>query len=100
VRCSHALPQPVTATDSTGTTWTATTWHAETPTTTTPTGADLGRLLRTVHELPPPAAPLPPWQPLADIRRRLTDAEALTDDDRGVLQHLIDDLDRDLPHVR
>ena len=94
------LPQPTTATDNTGFVWTATTWHAETPTDAAPTGRDLGQLIRTVHSLPPPADPLPAWKPLEDIRRRLTDAEALPDKDRAVLNRLIDELDRDLPHVR
>ena len=94
------LPQPITATDGTGASWTATTWRAEAQTDAPPTGRDLGWLLLTVHSLPPPADPLPAWEPLGDIRRRLADAEALADDDRDVLQHLVDELDDDLPHVR
>ena len=94
------LPQPIRATDSHGIAWTATTWHAETPTGPVPTGRDLGRLLRIVHSLPPPADPLPAWEPLEDVRRRLADAEALPDDDRSVLHRLVDELDGDLPSVR
>lgn len=94
------LPQPITATDGIGTSWSATAWHTETQTSAAPTGRDLGLLLRTLHSLPPPADPLPPWEPLGDIRRRLADAEALPDDDRHLLDRLVADLDGDLAHVR
>lgn len=94
------LPQPLTATDGTGAAWTATTWHAESEQELEPTGWDLGVLLRTVHSLPAPEDPLPRWDPLADIRRRLSDAEDLADSDREVLHRLVDELARDLATVR
>lgn len=65
-----------------------------------PTGGDLGDLLQTVHSLPSPAEPLPTWEPLGDIRRRMADAEVLAADDRDVLNRLVDELDRDLGGVR
>ncbi|MET0132030.1 MAG: aminoglycoside phosphotransferase family protein [Kibdelosporangium sp.] len=48
-------------------------------------GRDLGKMLKLIHRLPPPAFQLPTWDPLDDVRRRVDDAEALADDDRQFL---------------
>jgi aminoglycoside phosphotransferase (APT) family kinase protein len=50
-----------------------------------PRGRDLARLLRRVHELPAPPHPLPTWQPLDDVRRRIDEAEGLDDGHLGFL---------------
>ncbi|HEX6346341.1 aminoglycoside phosphotransferase family protein [Umezawaea sp.] len=49
-------------------------------------GRDLARVLRRLHELPAPPFELPEWAPLDDVRRRLADAEELSDPDRSFLQ--------------
>ncbi|KAA9166922.1 aminoglycoside phosphotransferase family protein [Amycolatopsis acidicola] len=48
------------------------------------TAADLGTLLRRVHELPLPAD-VGEWAPLADVRARVADAEELESGDRRFL---------------
>ncbi|WP_073480239.1 phosphotransferase enzyme family protein [Streptoalloteichus hindustanus] len=63
----------------------ATLWHAVPEVGGRPTAADLARLLRRLHALPPPV-PLPPWEPLDDVRRRIADAEELDPDDRAFLE--------------
>lgn len=50
-----------------------------------PRGRDLARLLRRVHGLPIPPFPLPAWQPLDDVRKRVDEAEGLDDADREFL---------------
>jgi aminoglycoside phosphotransferase (APT) family kinase protein len=69
-----------------------------------PRGRDLARLLRRVHALPAPPFPLPTWEPLDDVRRRLDEADGLDDADRELLLERcdevasrIDDLDFALP---
>jgi hypothetical protein len=69
-----------------------------------PRGRDLARLLRRVHALPAPPFPLPTWEPLDDVRRRLDEADGLDDADREFLlgrcdemASRIDDLDFELP---
>jgi aminoglycoside phosphotransferase (APT) family kinase protein len=49
-----------------------------------PTAEDLGRLLRRVHALPPPAG-VGEWAPLADVRARVADAEEIDSSDRRFL---------------
>lgn len=49
-----------------------------------PTSADLGRLLRRVHELPAPEG-VGEWDPLGDVRARIADAEELAASDRRFL---------------
>lgn len=51
-----------------------------------PTPDDLARLLRRMHDLPVPPFETGEWRPLDDVRRRLTDAEELADDDRKLFQ--------------
>jgi hypothetical protein len=65
----------------------ATLWETVRPGGARPRGRDLGRLLRRIHALPVPEFPLPPWQPLDDVRRRLDEAEDLDDADRKFLLH-------------
>lgn len=48
------------------------------------TAADLGRLLRRVHAVPPPDG-LCGWDPLADVRARVADAEEIESRDRRFL---------------
>jgi hypothetical protein len=47
--------------------------------------ADLGAVLHQFHQLGRPPLPLPQWDPVGDARARLTDAEALSGDDREFL---------------
>lgn len=64
---------------------------------------DLGRLLRQVHELPAPEG-VGEWDPLADVRARIADAEELEAGDRRFLLRrcaevaaALDDLEYPLP---
>lgn len=58
-----------------------------------PRGRDLARLLRRVHALPVPVFPLPAWQPLDDVRRRVDEAEGLAAEDRAFLLSRCDEVD-------
>jgi hypothetical protein len=60
-----------------------TVWHAV-PAGRAATAADLARLLRRVHALPPPEG-LVEWVPLQAVRARLSDAEELAEPDRRFL---------------
>lgn len=75
-----APSQPVRAGPVLATVWWAVP-HAPEP----PHAAELGRLLRTLHELPVPPFRLPAWEPLADVRRRLGDTDVLSEADRRFL---------------
>ncbi|MCP2260570.1 Phosphotransferase enzyme family protein [Streptoalloteichus tenebrarius] len=82
VRLWGGVPQPVRVGPHR-----ATLWHAVPEVGDRPTGVDLARLLRRLHALPPPPFPLPHWEPLDDVRRRLADAEEELDpDDRAFLE--------------
>lgn len=70
VRLVEDLPQPVEAGGHL-----ATFWHEVPATGPAPSGADLARLLRRLHSLPPPPFELPPWEPLAIVRARLAGAD-------------------------
>lgn len=59
----------------------ATVWRYLPPTSAAPTVADLGAVLQRFHRLAPPPLTLPRWDPVSDARARLTDAEALSDND-------------------
>ena len=50
-----------------------------------PSTADLGHLLRALHQLPPPPIPLPAYQPLTSIGRAIQASRAIDDDDRSWL---------------
>lgn len=71
----------------------ATVWRYLPPATPAPTVIDLGAVLREFHKLSPPPLALPLWDPVSDARTRLTDAEALSDDDRAFLTEWCDRLD-------
>ncbi|MER5389448.1 aminoglycoside phosphotransferase family protein [Saccharopolyspora sp. NPDC002686] len=64
-----------------------------------PDGADLGELLRLMH-----SKPLSPtfrdWQPMADIRRRLTDAVDIDPGDRYFLEQRCDHVEERLSELR
>jgi aminoglycoside phosphotransferase len=52
-----------------------------------PTVADLGRLLRQLHQLaPPPAMQLPAYRPLISVRRAIEASRAISEDDRAWLK--------------
>ncbi|MBA8827612.1 aminoglycoside phosphotransferase (APT) family kinase protein [Saccharopolyspora lacisalsi] len=76
----------------------ATLWHAVPDAGREPTAADLGELLRQVHELPLPPG-LPDWQPMAEIRRRLRDAEVLDPGDREFLERRCAEVERRLTEL-
>ncbi|WP_210717085.1 phosphotransferase enzyme family protein [Amycolatopsis acididurans] len=63
-----------------------TVWQYVEPVARRASAADLGRLLRRVHELPTPAD-VPEWAPLADVRARVADAEEIDPGDRQFLLH-------------
>jgi Phosphotransferase enzyme family len=51
-----------------------------------PRGRDLAKLLRRMHELAEPPFPVPVWEPLDDVRRRLGEADGLGDADLAFLR--------------
>lgn len=62
----------------------------------TPTVEDLGHVLREFHSLGLPPFPLPAWDPVADARKRLADAEGLGGSDRDFLVQWCDRLEPQL----
>ncbi|MFI9639413.1 phosphotransferase [Micromonospora sp. NPDC051925] len=66
----------------------------------TPTVEDLGRVLREFHSLGLPPFPLPAWDPVADARRRLADADGLGESDRDFLVQWCDRLEPQLVALR
>lgn len=99
VRLLDGIDQPVRAHGHL-----ATLWHRVPVTERAPNGADLGRILRRYHRLPPPSTPLPPWQPLAPIRQRIAETDMLRKSDLtyleakcGELEEAVGDLAYDLP---
>ncbi|SDJ41986.1 Phosphotransferase enzyme family protein [Actinokineospora alba] len=84
VRLLPGLCQPVLVGE-----YTATVWHSVPAHASTPRPADLARLLRRVHGLPPPEA-LPVWNPLDDVRRRLGEADGLDFDELVFLRERCD----------
>lgn len=78
----------------------ATIWHAVPPTGRPPSATDLGRMLRQLHFLPRPSTPLPAWNPMDDVRRRLQQAEGLDPDDLRFLHDQANELDAQLPSLR
>jgi aminoglycoside phosphotransferase (APT) family kinase protein len=74
----------------------ATVWSYLPPREPEPTATDLGPVLRDFHHLAAPPQPMPRWDPVADARARLADAEALPDQDR---RYLLDWCDRLHPQI-
>jgi hypothetical protein len=74
----------------------ATIWRYVPPAATEPTVADLGAALRRFHNLDAVSVAVPGWDPVADARRRLADAEQLKARDR---EFLLDWCDRLAPRV-
>jgi hypothetical protein len=64
----------------------ATVWQAVPPIGPRPGGADLARLLRAVHAVPPPCHGLPDWDPLTDFDNRVWDT-TMSRADRAFLLH-------------
>ncbi|KPM52965.1 aminoglycoside phosphotransferase [Frankia sp. CcI49] len=60
----------------------------------------LATILRRLHALEPPEPPLPAWDPLDDVRRRLDDAEGLAPRDRTFLEGLVSRVEEALGAVR
>lgn len=71
----------------------ATLWHAVPSVGPPPTGADLARLLLRFHELAPPSCGLPLWEPMANVRGRLGDAQGIDLADRAFLERRCDEID-------
>jgi hypothetical protein len=71
----------------------ATVWTYLPPHPPSPTVADLGPVLRRFHSLGKPPQPIPVWDPVADARIRLADAEALAERDRDFLLEWCDHLE-------
>ncbi|WP_309110428.1 aminoglycoside phosphotransferase family protein [Saccharothrix sp.] len=84
VRLVEQFPQPLAVGEHL-----ATIWHTVRSDGPPVDGRDLGRLLRRVHELPPPDFPLPRWSPLDDVRKRIADAEELSAPDRSFLEERV-----------
>jgi Phosphotransferase enzyme family len=82
VRLLPGVPAPVRAGEAVGTFWVDAASADGAP----PTTADLGALLRRLHVLTPPIPALPRWDPLGDVRRRMSDAEGLAPADRAFLE--------------
>ena len=80
IRLAPGVAQPVAVGDLAASVWTYVP-----PTGPTPTVDDLGSALRHFHALGPPPFPLAAWDPIGDARRRLTDADGLSAEDRDYL---------------
>lgn len=59
-----------------------------------PGPADLGHLLRQLHQLDPPQIPLPAYRPLVSVRRAIGASRAIDEDERawltGRCEHLLE----------
>ncbi|WP_349305860.1 phosphotransferase [Pseudofrankia sp. DC12] len=96
VRLLPGVPAPIRAGEALATAWVDVGPDTEPP----PDTADLGAMLRRLHALEPPRPALPRWDPLDDVRRRMSDAEALAPDDRVFLEELIDQVAAGLRTIR
>ncbi|MGW5649590.1 phosphotransferase enzyme family protein [Saccharopolyspora sp. NPDC003752] len=94
VRLLPGLEQPVQVGEHL-----ATFWEYVPETGPMPGGADLGELLRQMHSKPPSPTFLD-WQPMADIRRRLTDAVDIDPADHRFLAQRCDVLEERLAELR
>ncbi|GAB1691952.1 aminoglycoside phosphotransferase family protein [Krasilnikovia sp. M28-CT-15] len=94
VAAARLLPhvtQPVTADGLT-----MTLWHEVIADGPAPTGADLARILREIHELPPPAGGLPAWAPFQEIRQRLDEPEGVRQADIAYLRDQCDQIEGEI----
>jgi aminoglycoside phosphotransferase len=57
-----------------------------------PVPADLGRLLRSLHQLDQPPVPLPAYRPLASFREAIESSHAIDEDDRAWLKNRCEQL--------
>ena len=57
-----------------------------------PGPADLGHLLRGLHQLAPPPVPLPAYQPLVSVRRAVESSPAISEEERSWLRDRCDQL--------
>ncbi|MDT3445552.1 MULTISPECIES: phosphotransferase family protein [unclassified Pseudofrankia] len=96
VRLLPAVPAPVAAGGAQATIWV----DAGPGAPPAPTAAELGAALRGLHALAPPRPALPRWDPLDDVRRRMSDAEALPAADRVFLEELVGRVEAGLRTVR
>nr|MDT0657202.1 phosphotransferase [Micromonospora sp. DSM 115978] len=95
VRLMPAIPQPLSVFGFLATAW------IEVPRVgRPPTGHDLGRILRRIHELPPPTFSLPSWNPMSGIRQRLAEPEGVEADDINFLRDTCDELEDLLTGIR
>ena len=91
VRLLPGIEQPVRAGEHLATVWRLVPDGGDRP-----RGRDLGRLLRVMHDLPPPPFAVPEWAPIDDVRRRVDDAEGLDDETRHLLLECCERLDERL----
>ncbi|MGW5142816.1 phosphotransferase [Nocardia beijingensis] len=79
------------------------TYYPQTDDTPPPTSTELGRLLRTLHDLPaPPALELPTWTPLESLHGALLEQHALdsiTHDEQSWLLERIDEIRKELSEL-
>jgi aminoglycoside phosphotransferase (APT) family kinase protein len=75
-----SVDQPVTSHQCVTTFWKYLPQHGPEPST-----ADLGYLLRALHQLPPPPTALPAYQPLTFVGHAIRASRAIDDDDRSWL---------------
>ncbi|PRY45931.1 phosphotransferase family protein [Umezawaea tangerina] len=98
VRLVTGIPQPIAVGEHLATLWHVVPEHPK------PArgldGRDLASVLRRWHALPAPTFELPGWAPLDDVRRRLADAEELSDQDRAFLEERCTALDERLADLR
>jgi len=64
-----------------------------------PTAAELATLLRQMHDIPVGDAELPEWNPIDDLRRRISDAEGWDPDDVDFLLRRCDEVESRLAEV-
>lgn len=77
-----AVPQPATSHGCALTFWRYLPQHRPTP-----TPADLGDLLRRLHQLTPPPFSLPSYQPLRSTRQAIQHSQAISEEERTWLAH-------------
>ncbi|MEV0733610.1 phosphotransferase [Polymorphospora sp. NPDC050346] len=87
IRLTPGIDQPVLVDD-----FAATIWDYIPPTPPEPTIEDLGHVLQHFHRIAPPPFDLPAWDPVGDARRRITDAEGLSEHDHDYLLTWCDQL--------